>query len=50
VPQQVELGQRDSSMVEILSGLSLGEQYVSKGGFTIKAELGKESFGGGHDH
>jgi len=34
VPQQVELGQRDSSMVEILSGLSLGEQYVSKGGFT----------------
>ena len=48
--RHVELGRKDSHMVEILSGLKLGEQYISKGGFTIKSELAKGSFGDGHAH
>ncbi|MFT5233160.1 MAG: cobalt-zinc-cadmium efflux system membrane fusion protein [Candidatus Krumholzibacteriia bacterium] len=49
-PRTVTLGQRDETKVEILSGLNSGERYVSVGGFTLKAELGKSSFGGGHNH
>jgi cobalt-zinc-cadmium efflux system membrane fusion protein len=49
-PQPVELGRAGETHVEILSGLSPGEPYVSRGGFTLKAELGKEAFGDGHAH
>ncbi|MEO6117684.1 MAG: efflux RND transporter periplasmic adaptor subunit [Methylotenera sp.] len=44
----VELGRRDSKYVEILSGLSLGEQYAAGNSFVVKAELGKA--GASHDH
>jgi cobalt-zinc-cadmium efflux system membrane fusion protein len=44
----VELGLSNNSMVEVLSGLSLGETYVAKGSFTIKADIGKESTAHGH--
>lgn len=37
----VELGRTDGKWVEIRSGLSPGEKYVSKNSFTLKAELGK---------
>ncbi len=50
MPRQVETGRMGDTNVEILSGLSAGTRYVSSGGFTIKAELGKESFGEGHGH
>jgi cobalt-zinc-cadmium efflux system membrane fusion protein len=36
------------AVVEILHGLKAGERYVTKGAFTIKAELGKGA--AGHDH
>jgi cobalt-zinc-cadmium efflux system membrane fusion protein len=48
--REVTLGREGSQLVEVLSGLAPGERYVSKGGFTLKAELGKEAFGGGHGH
>ncbi|MBW1901909.1 MAG: efflux RND transporter periplasmic adaptor subunit [Deltaproteobacteria bacterium] len=49
-PQPVTVGLQNDKVVEILSGLHAGETYIEKGAFTIKAELMKESFGGGHGH
>ncbi len=49
-PRPVVVGRADENDLEIVSGLAPGELYVSRGGFTLKAELGKESFGGDHDH
>ncbi len=46
----VRIGQRSTFEVEILSGLDPGENYVAEGGFSLKAELGKEAFGDGHGH
>lgn len=50
IPQPVRTGRMDTNRAEILQGLSAGDRYVSVGGFTLKAELGKESFGEGHAH
>jgi len=50
-PVAVTLGRSDETSVEIISGITQGQAYVSKGGFTLKSELMKESFGGeGHSH
>ena len=49
-PQPVTVGKQDGSYAEILSGLHTGDVYAAEGAFTIKAELLKESFGGGHTH
>ena len=50
-PRHVTVGRTDEKCVEILSGLTAGEVYVREGGFTIKAELQKSSFGhAGHGH
>ncbi len=46
IPQRVKVGKENDDNVEILSGLKAGQQYVSKGAFTLKAEVLKESFGG----
>ncbi|MEC7839067.1 MAG: efflux RND transporter periplasmic adaptor subunit [Chlamydiota bacterium] len=46
----IEIGRSDIENIEIISGLSEGEEYVKKNSFTLKAELGKESFGDGHGH
>ncbi len=44
----LELGRNDGEMVEVLKGLSSGEQYAGGNSFAIKAELGKA--GASHDH
>jgi cobalt-zinc-cadmium efflux system membrane fusion protein len=44
----LKLGRSDGKMVEVLSGLSAGEQYAAGNSFAIKAELGKA--GASHDH
>ena len=44
----LKLGRSDGQMVEVLSGLSAGEQYAAGNSFAIKAELGKA--GTSHDH
>ena len=49
-PVQVKIGKDNNHSVEILSGLMSGEKYVKKGGFILKAQLEKGSFGGGHSH
>jgi len=49
-PAVVTLGQRSGDRVEVVTGLEPGERFVARGGFSLKAELGKESFGDGHGH
>ncbi len=44
----LELGRSDGEMVEVLKGLSAGEQYAGGNSFALKAELGKA--GASHDH
>ena len=49
-PRPVALGRRTRDHAEVVSGLEPGERYVAKGGFSLKAELGKETFGDSHGH
>ncbi len=49
IPRPVHVGRKTPDRVEIVSGLNNGERYVSRGAFTLKAELQKEFFGG-HVH
>jgi len=49
-PQPVGIGRRNDTHVEIVSGLTVGQRYVTRGGFTLKAELSKGAFGDGHGH
>lgn len=49
-PVPVKLGESDKKFVEILSGLDVGQTYVSDGSFIIKAQLEKASFDDGHNH
>ena len=44
----LELGRSDGQYVEVLSGLTAGEQYASRNSFVIKADIGKA--GATHDH
>jgi cobalt-zinc-cadmium efflux system membrane fusion protein len=46
--REVELGMRDNTFVEVLSGLLPGDKYVSENSFILKAELGKEE--AEHEH
>lgn len=50
VPRPVTIGRSNADYVEIVSGVSGGENYIAQGAFVIKSELLKESFGGGHGH
>ena len=50
VPQPVIIGRSNTRAVEVVAGLKPGQVYVSRGGFTLKAELQKEAFGEGHGH
>ncbi|MDP3940308.1 MAG: efflux RND transporter periplasmic adaptor subunit [Deltaproteobacteria bacterium] len=50
VAREVELRRRGQGSVEVASGLSAGERYAARGGFTIKAEMSRESFSGDHGH
>lgn len=44
----LELGRRDSTTVEVLSGLPAGQRYVSGNSYLIKADI--EKSGASHDH
>ena len=49
-PRPVQTGRESATQVEILSGLEAGQSFVSKGAFTLKAQLSKGAFGDGHNH
>ena len=49
-PRPVMLGRSTEIYAEVTKGLQPGQQYVTKGAFTLKAELGKGAFGDGHAH
>lgn len=49
-PRQVKTDRSDQMKVEITSGLEPGEKYAAVGAFTMKAQLSKGAFGGGHGH
>jgi len=46
--QPVDLGRRDANWVEVLAGLSPGQEYVTGNSFILKADIGKS--GASHDH
>jgi membrane fusion protein, heavy metal efflux system len=48
--RDVALGVRSGGVVEVRKGLKPGERVVAAGSFTLKSELEKEGFGGGHGH
>ena len=47
-PREVTVGRAGEKLVELTSELKAGERYVSRGAFTLKAELQRESLSGGH--
>ncbi len=49
-PQGVRVGRSNEVYAEIVHGLTPGQRYVAQGGFTLKAQLAKGSFGDGHGH
>lgn len=46
--RDVTLGRRDGRVVEVVTGLKVGEAYASKNSFVVKAELAKGS--ASHEH
>jgi len=46
--QPIELGNRDVNWIEVLAGLSAGQEYVAANSFILKADIGKS--GASHDH
>lgn len=49
-PRSVTIGRSNDTNAEIVAGLVAGEQFVSTGAFTLKAQLSKGAFGDGHNH
>ncbi len=51
-PQPVKRGRSDAESVEILSGLTLGQEYLARGAFDLKAHTITSGFEGhaGHGH
>lgn len=48
VMKPITVGLSDDTWSEVLSGLNAGQQYVSEGSFTVKADIGKN--GAAHEH
>ena len=49
-PRAIQLGREGENAIEIRSGLTPGERFVARGGFTLKSELAREELSGGHHH
>lgn len=47
-PVRVDVGDESAGEVELRSGIDPGTQVVTRGAFTLKSELSKESLSGGH--
>ncbi len=46
----VAVGQRTQGRVQVISGLAIGDRYVSSGAFVLKSELLRGDLGEGHVH
>lgn len=49
-PEVITLGKSNDTHAEVTGGLEPGQKYVSRGGFTLKAQMSKGAFGDGHAH
>ncbi|MBT3250523.1 MAG: HlyD family efflux transporter periplasmic adaptor subunit [Candidatus Marinimicrobia bacterium] len=49
-PRHISIGRINDKTLEVIDGLKPGEEFISTGGFTLKAELQKSEFGDGHAH
>lgn len=49
-PRPVQLGRDNPQFVEVVSGVSAGETYVTEGAFTLKSLIQKSQMGEGHGH
>lgn len=49
-PKPVTLGKTSETHAQIVAGMKPGQQYVSQGAFTLKAQLAKGGFSAGHSH
>ena len=49
-PRHISIGRITDKTLEVIDGLKPGEEFISTGGFTLKAELQKSEFGDGHAH
>ncbi|MDQ5986345.1 MAG: Cobalt-zinc-cadmium resistance protein CzcB [Syntrophus sp. SKADARSKE-3] len=50
VLKPVSVGRSDAASMEVTAGLEKGQKVVTKGAFTLKAQLSKGAFGDGHVH
>ena len=48
--QIIQIGEENSGYIEVLSGLSSGQSYVSENSFMLKAEMQKGEMEEGHGH
>lgn len=48
--RSLRIGAKTPDFIEILGGLSEGDQVVIDGAFLLKSEVAKEELGGGHSH
>ncbi len=46
----VTTGRSNDTLIEVVLGLKAGERYVTKGAFTLKAQISKGAFGDSHGH
>ena len=44
----IEVGRSDGQLTEVLSGLEIGDEYVTQNSYLLKADL--EKAGASHDH
>ncbi|MCL2326139.1 MAG: efflux RND transporter periplasmic adaptor subunit [Proteobacteria bacterium] len=50
IPRPIIISAENDTHVLVASGLDAGQTYVTKGAFTLKAELSKSLFDDGHNH
>jgi len=50
VLRPVTVGRSDGDSVEVIAGIDKKQKIVTKGAFTLKAQLSKGAFGDGHGH
>lgn len=50
IPVPVETGAENETHISIVTGMDPDQAFISQGAFTLKSQLEKDGFGGGHAH